>query len=185
MRLEMMYWISIALMISGAVMLHFKYDGLGLKRIALFFATVVIMAVGQGIMTYEYVVLRGGFKIHNCIYGIFGALLFGALILWASKLVFKFEYERFRVLLGVMAVISGWLGGNGIDLVVAYRAGFGLLESGAAVYMLCLGALMVAAADLMEIYENFSLKKQPVLSMAVNIAVCAGILLMIAGKVIG
>ena len=44
---------------------------------------------------------------------------------------------------------------------------------------------MVAAADLMEIYENFSLKKQPVLNMAVNIAVCAGILLMIAGKVIG
>ena len=110
------YWIAIVLMGSGAVMLHFKYDGNGLKRIALFFATVVIMALGQGIMTYEYVVLRGGFKIHNCIYGVFGALLFGALILWASKMVFKFEYERFRVLLGVMAIIAGWLGGNGIDL---------------------------------------------------------------------
>jgi hypothetical protein len=84
-----------------------------------------------------------------------------------------------------MAVISGWLAGNGIDLVVAHRAGFGLLESGAAVYMLCLGALLVAAADLMGIAENFSLKKKPVLMTAMNIAVYAGILLMIAGKVIG
>ena len=180
-----MYWIAIILMGSGAAMLHFKYDGLGLKRLPLFFATVVIMAIGQGIMTYEYVVLRGGFKVHNCIYGVFFALLFGALILWGSKMVFKFEYERFRVLLGVMAVISGWLAGNGIDLVVAHRAGFGLLESGAAVYMLCLGALLVGAADIMGIFENFSLKKKPVLMTAMNIAVYAGILLMIAGKVIG
>ena len=166
-------------------MLHFKYDGLGLKRIPLFFATVLIMCIGQGIMTYEYVVLRGGFKIHNCVYGVFFALLFGALILWGSKMVFKFEYERFRVLLGVMAIIAGWLAGNGIDLVVAYRAGSGLLESGAAVYMLCLGAVLVAAADLMGIAENFSLKKKPMLSLAVNIAVYAGLLLMIAGKLIG
>lgn len=179
------YWIAIVLMGSGAVMLHFKYDGNGLKRIALFFATVVILALGQGIMTYEYVVLRGGFKIHNCIYGVFGALLFGAMILWASKMVFKFEYERFRVLLGVMAIISGWLGGNGIDLVVAHNSGFGLIGSTIAVYMLCLGALLVMLADLMGIFENFSLRKKPMLSAACNISLIAGILLMAAGRLIG
>ena len=181
----MMYWISIALMISGAAMLHFKYDGLGLKRIALFFATVIILAVGQGIMTYQYVVLRGGFSIHNCVYGVFLALFLGAMILWASKLGFKFEYERFRVLLGVMAVIAGWLGGNGIDLIIAHRAGFGLLESGAAVYMLGLGAVLIMIADVAGIFENFSLKKRPVLSMIMNLSLYAGILLMIAGRLIG
>ena len=180
-----LYWIAIILMGSGAVMLHFTYEGNGLKRIALIFATVVIMALGQGIMTYEYVVLRGGFKIHNCIYGVFGALLFGALILWASKMVFKFEYERFRVLLGVMAIIAGWLGGNGIDLVVAHNSGFGLLGSSAAVYMLCLGALLVSAADIAGIAENFSLRKKPVLVTVCNICIFTGILLMIAGKIIG
>ena len=45
------YWIAIVLMGSGAVMLHFKYDEQGLKRIALFFTTVVIIAIGQGMMT--------------------------------------------------------------------------------------------------------------------------------------
>ena len=179
------YWISIIIMISGAVMLHFKYDEHGLKRIMLFFVTVIVMAVGQGMMTYQYVILRGGFSIHNCIYGVFGALLLGAMILWGSKMVFKFEYERFRVLLGVVAIIAGWLGGNGIDLVVAHRSGFGLLGSTLAVYMLCFGALLVMAADLMGIVENFSLKRKPTLSVAMNSACVAGIALMIAGGLIG
>lgn len=180
-----LYWISIILMGSGAVMLHFKYDGLGLKRVGLFFATVIVLALGQGIMTYEYVVLRGGFSIHNCVYGVFGALLFGALILWGSKMVFKFEYERFRVLLGVVAIIAGWLGGNGVDLVIAHRSGFGLIESSAAVFILCLGAVLVAAADLAGIYENFSLRRKPSLATISNIMLVIGIMLMAAGKIIG
>lgn len=164
---------------------HFKYDEHGLKRLMLFFTTVIILAVGQGIMTYQYVVLRGGFKVHNCIYGVFGALFFGAMILWASKLTFKFEYERFRVLLGVMAVIAGWLGGNGIDLVVAYNSGHGLIGSSLAVYLLCFGAILVAVADIAGIIENFSLKKKPIMFTVSNCANCAGILLMIAGGIIG
>lgn len=183
--MEILYWIAIILMGSGAVMLHFKYDEQGLKRIALFFTTVVIIAIGQGMMTYQYVVLRGGFKVHNCVYGVFGALLFGAMILWASKLTFKFEYERFRVLLGAVAVIAGWLGGNGIDLLVAYNSGHGIIESSLAVFILCFGALLVMAGDLIGIFENFSLRKKPVAFMASNCANCAGILLMIAGGIIG
>ena len=166
-------------------MLHFKYDGQGLKRVMLFFVTVLVFAVGQGMMTYQYVVLRGGFGIHNCIYGVFGALLLGALVLWSSKMVFKFEYERFRVLLGVIAVIAGWLGGNGIDLVIAHKTGFGLLGSMPAVYMLCIGALLMTVADLTGIVENFSLKRKPVLSLICSSACLAGIALMIAGGVIG
>ena len=183
--MEKMYWIAIALMICGAVMHHFKYDEHGLKRLMLFFTTVIVLAVGQGIMTYQYVVLRGDLKVHNCVYGVFGALLFGAMILWASKLTFKFEYERFRVLLGVVAIIAGWLGGNGIDLVVAHNSGHGLIGSTPAVYMLCFGALLVMIADLTGIFENFSLKKKPMLFMASNCANCAGVLLMIAGGIIG
>ena len=185
MIMEKFYWISIILMGSGAAMLHFKYDEHGLKRLMLFFAAVIITAVGQGMMTYQYVVLRGGFKVHNCVYGVFGALLFGALILWASKLTFKFDYERFRVLLGVVAVISGWLGGNGIDLVIAHYSGHGILGSALAVWLLCLGALLVMVADLTGIYENFSLKKKPVPFLIMNCANCAGIMLMIAGGLMG
>lgn len=185
MIMEIMYWISIVIMIVGAVMLHFKYDEHGLKRLTLFFTTVLIMAVGQGLMTYQYVVLRGGFSIHNCIYGVFLALLLGAGVLWSSKLMYKFEYERFRVLLGVIAVIAGWLGGNGIDLVVAYGSGFGLLESSLAVYMLCLGAILVMIADLVGIFENFSLKKQPLLVLISRCTVCVGIAMMIGGGIIG
>ena len=85
MIMEIMYWISIVIMIIGAVMLHFKYDEHGLKRLTLFFTTVLIMAVGQGLMTYQYVVLRGGFSIHNCIYGVFLALLLGAGVLWSGN----------------------------------------------------------------------------------------------------
>ena len=185
MIMEIMYWISIVIMIIGAIMLHFKYDEHGLKRLTLFFTTVLIMAVGQGLMTYQYVVLRGGFSIHNCIYGVFLALLLGAGVLWSSKLMYKFEYERFRVLLGVMAIIAGWLGGNGVDLVVAHNSGHGLIGSTPAVYMLCFGALLVMIADLTGIFENFSLKKKPALFMASNCANCAGVLLMIAGGIIG
>lgn len=185
MIMGIMYWISIALMTTGAVMLHFKYDEHGLKRLMLFFTTVIIIAVGQGIMTYQYVALRGGFSIHNCVYGVFLALLFGAMILWASKMTFKFEYERFRVLLGVVAIIAGWLGGNGIDLVVAHNSGHGLLESGLAVWLLCFGALLVMIADLAGIFENFSLKKKPTLRLVMNTANCTGILLMIAGGLMG
>ncbi len=185
MIMEIMYWISIVIMTIGAVMLHFKYDEHGLKRLMLFFTTVLIMAVGQGLMTYQYVVLRGGFKVHNCIYGVFGALLFGAMILWASKLTFKFEYERFRVLLGVISIIAGWLGGNGIDLVVAHRSGFGLLESSLSVYMLCIGAIFVMIADLVGIFENFSLKKKSLLTMICRSTVSVGILMMIGGGIMG
>ena len=180
-----MYWIAILIMISGTVMLHFKYDEHGLKRLMLFFTAVIIQAVGQGIMTYQYVILRGGFKIHNCVYGVFGALLFGALILWASKLTFKFEYERFRVLLGVIAVIAGWLGGNGIDLVVAHNSGHGLIGSTIAVLMLAIGALLVMAADLMGIYENFSLKNKHRLISIYCLMSYIGVLLMAGGCIIG
>ena len=179
------YWIAILIMISGTVMLHFKYDEHGLKRLMLFFTAVIILAVGQGFMTYQYVILRGGFKVHNCIYGVFGALLFGAMILWASKLTFKFEYERFRVLLGVMAIIAGWLGGNGIDLIVAHNSGFGIIDSTLAVYMLAFGALLVMAADLLGIYENFSLKKKQGLPGIYILMSYAGILLMAGGRIIG
>ena len=179
------YWIAIILMVIGAVMLQFKYDEHGLKRLMLFFATVLIMAVGQGFMTYQYVVLRGGFSVHNCVLGVFLALLIGAGILWASKLTIEFDYERYRVLLGVIAVTGGWLGGNGIDLVIAYRSGHGLIESLPAVYMLCLGALFIMLADLAGIFENFSLKKRPKLRQAVNCLVFAGLALMIGGGIIG
>ncbi len=185
MIMEKLYWFSIVIMIIGAVMLHFKYDEHGLKRLMLFFTTVLIMAVGQGLMTYQYVVLRGGFKVHNCIYGVFGALLFGAMILWASKLTFKFEYERFRVLLGVMAIIAGWLGGNGIDLVVAHRSGSGLIESSLAVYMLCIGAVLVMIADLVGIFENFSIEKKSMLTLICRCTLCVGIAMMIGGGIIG
>ena len=179
------YWISLTIMTVGTVLFHFKYDEHGLKRLMLFFTAVIILAVGQGLMTYQYVVLRGGFSIHNCVCGVFLALLIGAGILWASKLTFEFEYERFRVLLGVMAVIAGWLGGNGIDLVVAHRSGFGLIGSTLAVYMLCLGAVLMMIADLAGIFENFSLKKKPWLNTLAGSLACAGIVLMIAGGIIG
>ena len=51
--------------------------------------------------------------------------------------------------------------------------------------MLCFGALLVMIADLTGIFENFSLKKKPMLFMASNCANCAGVLLMIAGGIIG
>ena len=170
--------------IAGTILMRYSFDDKGLKRLGVFFLTVMVNVISQGWLIYVYTELRGGLKVHNCIYWLVGALLFGALVLWASKLMFSFEHEGFRVLTGVCAIVAGWIGGSGIDLMIAFNAGGAIIESRIGAFLLAAAAVLLLISDLVQIVKNFSISRKPIYDNLYAVTDYGAIALLILGTVL-
>lgn len=176
---------SAVVLILGAALMHFVADKAGDEKEKFFFVAVLFEILVQGYLVYEYVVLRGGFVVHNCIYGVAGALAFGAIILWASRMLFTFAHEGFRVMLGVSAIVAGCLAGCGIDLVIAFNSGAAIIESYTAALALCIGGIALAIGDLAIMVKNFSMSELKICRVIFDIATLVGVLALLYGAIVG
>lgn len=175
---------GIIALIIGAGFMRFVYDKSGEKKERYFFCAVLVNIIIQVFLIYEYIVLRGGFVVHDCIYGVTGALLLGAIVLWASRMLFSFAHEGFRVLLGVAAVIAGCFGGCGIDMIIAYEAGVSSLSTYSSALALCVGAIFIMLSDIAIMIKNFSVKDLKLMRIIFDITSLAGIVMIFYGAVI-
>lgn len=139
----------------------------------------------QAFLIYQYTELRGGFVVNKCVYGLTGALIMGALVLWGSRMLFAFAHEGFRVLLGVAAITAGALGGMGIDMIVAYQSGAALIQSYATAITLCIGAMSILIADIIAMFRIFTPIDIKLLRMLYILANGVGIFMLLAGAVMG
>lgn len=170
--------------IIGDVLLNFSYTKRGNKNQMMFFVTVLILVISQGFLIGALNVVKGGFIIKDCVCFAVGALAVGAIVLWGSRLLFDFDREAFRVLLGVSAICAGWLGGTGFDLFIAFKKGVTMTDSALAIYMMGIGAVLIALSDLTLIFKNFSLKKRPYLGIVYGITNYMGVALILAGTML-
>ncbi len=171
------------LLVGGTAFIHFVYDKSGDKKEKYFLCAVIFEILLQSFLIYEYVQLRGGFMVHGCVYGITMALLMGALILWASRMLFRFSHEGFRVLLGVAAIILGYFGGCGIDMVIAFDSGVSAVQSYSGAMALCIGAVSVMLSDIAVIVKNFSVKDRKIYRMIFDITSAVGIVMIFYGGI--
>ena len=105
-------------------------------------------------------------------------------MLWASRMLFSFAHEGFRVLLGVAAVIAGCLGGCGIDMVIAYEAGVSSLSTYNSALALCVGAIFIMLSDIAIMIKNFSVKDLKIMRIIFDITSLVGIVMIFYGAVI-
>ena len=174
---------AIALVI-GAGFMRLIYDKSGEKKEKYFFCAVVINILIQSFLIYAYIRLRGGFVVHGCIYAVTGALLLGAAVLWASRMLFSFAHEGFRVLLGISAIVAGCLGGCGIDMPIAYEAGVSGISNYSSALALCVGAISVMLSDVTIMVKNFSVKDLKITRIIFDITSLVGIAMIFYGAVI-
>ena len=171
------------LLIGGMGGIHFVYDKSGDKKEKYFLCAVIFEILLQSFLIYEYVHLRGGFAVAGCVYGVTLALAMGALILWGSRMLFSFSHEGFRVLLGVCAIVAGYLGGSGIDMVIAFESGMSAVHSYSAAMALCVGAVSVMLSDIAVIVKNFSVKDRRIYRIIFDITSAVGIVMIFYGAV--
>ncbi|MCI5534243.1 MAG: hypothetical protein MR440_05665 [Firmicutes bacterium] len=178
-------------LIAGALVLfgssafmHFTYSKSSNKKERYFLCAVVLNLLVQMFLIYEYMYLRGGFVVHNCVYAVSFALLLGAIVLWTSRMLFSFAHEGFRVLLGASAVVAGCLGGCGIDMIIAFEAGAACLSSYSAACVLCIGAVSVMLSDIVVMLKNFSVKDRKIYRILFDITSAAGFVMIFYGGII-
>lgn len=173
------------LLLGGMAFMHFVYDKSGDRKEKYFLGAVIFEILLQSFLIYEYVKLRGGLVVHGCVYGVTGALLMGALILWASRMLFSFSHEGFRVLLGAAAIVAGYLGGSGIDIIISLNMGTSQLDSYAEAVLLCAGAISVTMSDIAIILKNFSLNDLKIYRIIFDITCALGVVLISIGAIMG
>lgn len=178
-------------LIAGALVLfgssafmHFTYSKSSNKKERYFLCTVVLNLLVQMFLIYEYMCLRGGFVVHNCVYAVTFALLLGAIVLWTSRMLFSFVHEGFRALLGASAVVAGCLGGCGIDMIIAFEAGAASLSSYSAACVLCIGAVSVMLSDIVVMLKNFSVKDRKIYRILFDITSAAGFVMIFYGGIL-
>ena len=159
---------------AGNAFVHFSYKKENEKKEVLFLSAVAWEMLAQIFLIYQYICLRGGFVVHNCVYAVTFALLLGAIVLWTSRMLFSFAHEGFRVLLGASAVVAGCLGGCGIDMIIAFEAGAASLSSYSAACVLCIGAVSVMLSDIVVMLKNFSVKDRKIYRILFDITSAAG-----------
>ena len=166
---------------AGNAFVHFSYKKENEKKEVLFLSAVAWEMLAQIFLIYQYICLRGGFVVHNCVYAVTFALILGAIVLWTSRMLFSFAHEGFRVLLGASAVVAGCLGGCGIDMIIAFEAGAACLSSYSAACVLCIGAVSVMLSDIVVMLKNFSVKDRKIYRFLFDITSAAGIVMMFYG----
>ena len=154
------------------------------KKEVFFLGAVAWEILAQIFLIYEYICLRGGFVVHNCVYAVTFALLLGAIVLWTSRMLFSFAHEGFRVLLGASAVVAGCLGGCGIDMIIAFEAGAASLSSYSAACVLCIGAVSVMLSDIVVMLKNFSVKDRKIYRILFDITSAAGFVMIFYGGIL-
>lgn len=169
---------------AGNAFIHFAYEKKGEKKEARFLCAVIWELLVQTFLIYVYIRLRGGFVVHNCVYAVTGALLVGAIVLWASRMLFSFAHEGFRVLLGASAVVAGCLGGCGIDMIIAFEEGAAIVSSYSAAFVLCVGAVSIMLSDIAVMLKNFSVKDRKIYRILFDITSAAGFVMIFYGGII-
>ena len=169
---------------AGNAFVHFAYKKESEKKEVCFLGAVAWEILVQIFLIYEYICLRGGFVVHNCVYAVSFALLLGAIVLWTSRMLFSFAHEGFRVLLGDSAVVAGCLGGCGIDMMIAFEAGAASLSSYSAACVLCIGAVSVMLSDIVIMLKNFSVKDRKIYRILFDITSAAGFVMIFYGGIL-
>ncbi len=169
---------------AGNALVHFSYKKENEKKEVLFLSAVAWEMLAQIFLIYQYICLRGGFVVHNCVYAVTFALILGAIVLWTSRMLFSFAHEGFRVLLGASAVVAGCLGGCGIDMIIAFEAGAACLSSYSAACVLCIGAVSVMLSDIVVMLKNFSVKDRKIYRILFDITSAAGFVMIFYGGII-
>lgn len=169
---------------AGNAFVHFSYKKENEKKEVLFLSAVAWEMLAQIFLIYQYICLRGGFVVHNCVYAVTFALLLGAIVLWTSRMLFSFAHEGFRVLLGASAVVAGCLGGCGIDMIIAFEAGAASLSSYSAARVLCIGAVSVMLSDIVVMLKNFSVKDRKIYRILFDITSAAGFVMIFYGGIL-
>lgn len=169
---------------AGNAFVHFACKKENEKKEVFFLGAVAWEMLAQIFLIYEYICLRGGFVVHNCVYAVSFALLLGAIVLWTSRMLFSFAHEGFRVLLGASAVVAGCLGGCGIDMMIAFEAGAASLSSYSAACVLCIGAVSVMLSDIVVMLKNFSVKDRKIYRILFDITSAAGFVMIFYGGIL-
>lgn len=169
---------------AGNAFVHFSYKKENEKKEVLFLSAVAWEMLAQIFLIYQYICLRGGFVVHNCVYAVTFALILGAIVLWTSRMLFSFAHEGFRVLLGASAVVAGCLGGCRIDMIIAFEAGAACLSSYSAACVLCIGAVSVMLSDIVVMLKNFSVKDRKIYRILFDITSAAGFVMIFYGGII-
>lgn len=169
---------------AGNAFVHFSYKKENEKKEVLFLSAVAWEMLAQIFLIYQYICLRGGFVVHNCVYAVTFALILGAIVLWTSRMLFSFAHEGFRVLLGASAVVAGCLGGCGIDMIIAFEAGAACLSSYSAACVLCIGAVSVMLSDIVVMLKIFSVKDRKIYRILFDITSAAGFVMIFYGGII-
>lgn len=169
---------------AGNAFVHFAYKKENEKKEVFFLGVVAWEMLAQIFLIYEYICLRGGFVVHNCVYAVSFALLLGAIVLWTSRMLFSFAHEGFRVLLGASAVVAGCLGGCGIDMIIAFEEGAATVSSYSAAFALCVGAVSIMLSDIAVMLKNFSVKDRKIYRILFDITSAAGFVMIFYGGII-
>ena len=169
---------------AGNAFVHFAYKKESEKKEVFFLGAGAWEILVQIFLIYEYICLRGGFVVHNCVYAVSFALLLGAIVLWTSRMLFSFAHEGFRVLLGASAVVAGCLGGCGIDMMIAFEAGAASRSYYSAACVLCIGAVSVMLSDIVIMLKNFSVKDRKIYRILFDITSAAGFVMIFYGGIL-